>query len=106
MVAVPAVGWTRLRSMRKVVVFPAPLGPRKPVTRPGSTTNDRLSTALTRLYCLVRPETTICPSDIDLLPCGGASTLLAAGLAGGLCPAIVRDPVNRTWAEGLPRVAA
>src|SRR5689334_24534627 len=72
MVAVPAVGRTRLSSMRSVVVLPAPFGPRNPVTRPGSTANDRLSTALTRLYCLVRPETTICPSDIDLLPGGGA----------------------------------
>src|SRR5689334_5902267 len=62
MVAVPAVGVTRLRIIRKVVVLPAPFGPRKPVTRPGSTSNDRLSTALTLRYCLVRPETTILPS--------------------------------------------
>src|SRR5437588_11946518 len=54
--------------MRSVVVLPAPLGPRKPVTRPGCTVNDRLSTALTFRYCLVRPETTICPSDMCLLP--------------------------------------
>src|SRR6266542_3628505 len=63
-VAVPAMGVTRLSSMRSVVVLPAPFGPRKPVTRPGSTVNDRSSTALTRLYCLVRPETTICPSMV------------------------------------------
>src|SRR5262245_61142316 len=61
MVAVPEVGSTRLSSMRRVVVFPAPLGPRKPVTRPGSTTNDRLSTALTPRYSLVSPDTTIRP---------------------------------------------
>ena len=36
MVAVPAVGVTRLSSMRSVVVLPAPFGPRKPVTRPGA----------------------------------------------------------------------
>src|SRR4051812_33991224 len=68
MVAVPAVGLTRLSTMRSVVVFPAPFGPRKPVTRPGSTTNDRLSTALTLRYCFVRPETTICPLDNVPLP--------------------------------------
>src|SRR2546430_7778270 len=68
MVAVPPVGLTRLSSIRSVVVLPAPLGPRKPVTRPGSTVNDRWSTALTRRYCLVSPETTICPSDMDPLP--------------------------------------
>src|SRR6185295_1563515 len=65
-VAVPAVGATRLSTIRSVVVLPAPFGPRNPVTRPGWTWNDRLSTALTRLYCLVSPETTICPSDIGL----------------------------------------
>ena len=31
--------------MRSVVVFPAPFGPRKPLTVPGSSENDRLSTA-------------------------------------------------------------
>ena len=31
--------------MRSVVVFPAPFGPRKPVTVPGSSANDRSSTA-------------------------------------------------------------
>src|SRR5690242_6191167 len=70
MVAEPESGVTRFRTMRSVVVLPAPFGPRKPVTRPGSTVNDRLSTALTFLYTLVRPETTICPSDIGLLPLG------------------------------------
>ena len=31
--------------MRSVVVFPAPFGPRKPLTVPGSSANDRSSTA-------------------------------------------------------------
>ena len=35
MVAVPAVGVTRPSSIRSVVVLPAPLGPRNPVTLPG-----------------------------------------------------------------------
>src|SRR6266511_2603657 len=59
MVADPAVGLTRLSSTRSVVVLPAPFGPRKPVTRPERTLNDRSSTARTFLYCLVRFRTTI-----------------------------------------------
>src|SRR4051794_30003281 len=65
MVAVPAVGRTRFSTIRSVVVLPAPFGPRNPVTRPGSTVNDRSSTARSFRYTLVRPETTICPSDIS-----------------------------------------
>src|SRR5215472_10646455 len=37
MVAVPLSGAARPSSIRSVVVLPAPLGPRKPVTRPGPT---------------------------------------------------------------------
>jgi hypothetical protein len=33
--------------MRSVVVFPDPFGPKNPVTRPGSTSKDRSSTAKT-----------------------------------------------------------
>ena len=43
--------------MRSVVVFPAPLGPRKPVTDPGSTVKLRSSTARTAPKVLVRPVT-------------------------------------------------
>ncbi len=45
-------GVTRLSSIRRVVVLPAPFGPRKPVTRPGATVNDRSSTARTLLVLL------------------------------------------------------
>src|SRR6476660_2247317 len=78
MVAVPAVGVTRLSSIRRVVVLPAPFGPRKPVTRPASTVNDRSSTARTFLYTLVRPDTTICPMDTPSL---GPPPLSARGSA-------------------------
>jgi len=47
MVAAPEVGATRPSSIRRVVVLPAPLGPRKPVTVPGSTSKSRRSTANT-----------------------------------------------------------
>jgi len=46
-VALPAVGRIRPRSIRRVVVLPAPLGPRKPVTEPGSTVKLRFCTAVT-----------------------------------------------------------
>ena len=43
--AVPLVGRIRPSSARSVVDLPEPLGPRKPVTRPASTVNERSSTA-------------------------------------------------------------
>src|SRR3954462_6712918 len=43
----PRVGRTRPSSARSVVVFPEPLGPRKPTTRPGETEKLRSSTART-----------------------------------------------------------
>jgi hypothetical protein len=42
-----------------VVVFPAPFGPRNPVTLPGSTVNERSLTATFSPYLLVRPRTSI-----------------------------------------------
>src|SRR5689334_24689034 len=42
-----------------VVDFPAPLGPTNPVTTPGSTRNDKRSTASVFPYRLVRPFTSI-----------------------------------------------
>src|SRR5215217_9713182 len=45
--------------MRIVVDLPAPFGPRKPVTRPGSTVKEMSSTAALAPYVLVRPCATI-----------------------------------------------
>src|SRR5215472_13717119 len=59
MVAVPLVGAARPSSIRSVVVLPAPLGPRKPVTRPGPTSKLKPSTAVTAPYRLVRWSTLI-----------------------------------------------
>ena len=53
------VGRTRPSSMRRVVVLPAPLGPRKPVIRPGSTSKLRSSTAVKVPKRLVRPRTSM-----------------------------------------------
>src|SRR4051812_7882619 len=77
MVAVPESGWTSPSSMRSVVVLPAPLGPRKPVTLPGSTTKLSWSTARTLPNVLVRAPTTIRPSK------GGSGAAAEAGAASG-----------------------
>jgi hypothetical protein len=52
-VTLPAVGWSSPRMSRMVVVFPAPFGPRNPVTMPGRTVNVRSSTAAFPPYRLV-----------------------------------------------------
>src|SRR5205085_3880204 len=58
-VAVPSVGGRKQVSMRMVVVFPAPFGPRKPTICPFVTSKEMLSTAIVRAYLLVRPLTVI-----------------------------------------------
>ncbi len=50
---------------RIVVDFPAPLGPRKPVTRPGRAVNVTSSTAVKPPYVLVRESTVIMGSTVD-----------------------------------------
>src|SRR3954454_3662895 len=62
MVAVPAVGWSIPRISRLVVVLPAPLVPRKPVTTPGSTEQVRSSTARVRPNTFVSPVKSIIES--------------------------------------------
>jgi hypothetical protein len=49
----PAVGLANPTIMRMVVDLPAPLGPRNPVTIPGWTVNDTLSTTVFAPYFLV-----------------------------------------------------
>src|SRR5262245_51719969 len=55
--ASPAVGSASPSSSRRVVVLPAPFGPRKPVTVPGRSENVRSSTATTSSKRLVRERT-------------------------------------------------
>src|SRR5690242_2221864 len=88
MVAVPAVGRTRFSSMRRVVVLPAPLGPRNPVTRPGRASNDRPSTARTVLYTLVSPFTRMPSSAMGFAP----FVTLARRLGARACRAPSRTP--------------
>src|SRR5215467_12139088 len=58
-VTFPPLGRSRPRISRIVVVLPAPFGPRNPVIFPGSTVNDRLSTAIVSPYRLVRLRASI-----------------------------------------------
>src|SRR3712207_7877506 len=55
----PDVAGTRPVIIRIVVVLPAPLGPRKPVTVPGSSSNETASTTVRSPYFLVSPLTVI-----------------------------------------------
>src|SRR5918999_3321262 len=88
MVAVPAVGATRPRSIRRVVVLPAPLGPRKPATVPWSIWKSRWSTASTSPKRLVSPCTLI--AAIARLLAAGAEPVSPTTLRAG--PATVVGP--------------
>src|SRR5436853_5911210 len=58
-VAVPEVGNRNPVSMRIVVVFPAPFGPRKPTISPFATSKEMWSTARLRAYLFVSSLTLI-----------------------------------------------
>src|SRR4051794_34373783 len=75
-------GSERPTSIRMVVVLPAPLGPRKPVTVPGSQRNVTSETTVRPPSCLVSPSVWIMPADS--WPAGFAATvggLRSPGLA-------------------------
>jgi hypothetical protein len=57
--ATPAVGRIRPSSIRRVVVLPAPFGPRNPATRPDGMSKVRSSTARTPPNCLRSDRTEI-----------------------------------------------
>ena len=56
--------------MRIVVDLPAPLGPRKPVTRPGSAVKLTWSTAVKSPYFLVTDSSVIMRSVLSVWPSG------------------------------------
>jgi hypothetical protein len=58
-VTVPLVGQSRPMIARIVVDLPDPLGPKNPVTRPGNTSNETLSTATVSPKRLVKPRISI-----------------------------------------------
>src|SRR5215210_5123164 len=69
----PLSGLERPTSIRIVVVLPAPLGPRKPVTVPGSQRNVTSETTVRPPSCLVSPLVWIMPADSR--PAGFAATV-------------------------------
>src|SRR3712207_4713996 len=76
--------------MRSVVVLPAPLGPRKPVTEPGSTVKLRSETARTEPKDLVSPRTSTRTGST----CGAAVAGMVAPRwagSGGVRPSHRRD---------------
>src|SRR5690242_20037548 len=88
---VPEVGASRPTIMRIVVDFPAPLGPRKPVTSPGRTVKVRSETAVTDPYRLVSSFISIMAIS---LPPGAA----------GVSKAPSRSGVGKSlpWGPGQP----
>ena len=79
---VPLVGASRPRMIRIVVVFPAPFGPRKPVTWPGRTVKLRPSTAVT--------------GPNRLISCRPRSRPLRARLAAGACEAALPERIRHS----------
>ena len=94
MVAEPAVGATSPSSIRSVVVFPAPLGPRSPTTRPGASCTVRSSTATTSPKRLVRPSKAM--TDMDRCP-------LVSGGIGDRCPPMATVRIGRRGVVGRAR---
>src|SRR5690349_8566158 len=84
MVALPASGRVSPTMIRRVVDFPAPFGPRKPVTRPGRAVKLTSSTASVVPYCLVSFSTVImCQlADFGLMGGVGAGFVPMGGSAG------------------------
>src|SRR5215470_17324225 len=77
----PLVGSSRPRIIRIVVDFPAPFGPRKPVTVPGRTVNVRSETAVVVPYRFVSSWISIMTTTVPngRLPVIGAYSLPRLG---------------------------
>src|SRR5579871_5669285 len=81
-----------------VVDFPAPLGPRNPVTTPGSTTKLNPSTAVLSPYRLVKPSISITRDpSLDAL---GLGRKPASGACGGTVVALRRGDFRHTGQRG------
>src|ERR1700694_5138636 len=87
MSAVPDVGATRPQSIRSVVVFPAPLAPRKPKISPRATWKLTPSTADTtpyRLTSCLASTAAVGPGSVEVIVCR-----VPVGRAGPLAPVAV-----------------
>src|SRR4249919_688361 len=74
--ALPPVGCMSVHSTEIVVVLPAPLGPRKPNSSPGSTENEMPSTAVKSPKRLTRPSTS---TALEPAPFGKATDVETTG---------------------------
>src|SRR5882724_7255327 len=83
MSAVPTVGESRPRITRIVVVLPAPVGPRKPVTFPGWTAKLSPSTAVTGPKRLVSPLTSMTTALTEGRRCSRSGGADCAGACSG-----------------------
>src|SRR3954454_3229012 len=93
--------------MRIVVVLPAPLGPRKPVTVPGSQRKVTSETMVRRPSCLVSPFVWIMPADSR--PAGFGATvcgLRSPGLAAVAGSDFGRGSRPPRWPSLHPRARA
>ena len=80
--AVPPVAGMKQARIRIVVVFPAPLGPRKPTTPPFSMLKETSRMAVTGPYCLVSRSTWIIERS-KFYHGWGQACVFALGLPGG-----------------------
>ena len=87
-VADPEVGRTRPSTIRIVVLLPAPLGPRKPVTHPGRASKVRSSTACTRPKRFVSPRAAIAGDPIGRTTPEGAWLVVVSIIV----VVLLRDP--------------
>ena len=113
--------------MRSVVLLPAPFGPRKPVTRPDSTVNERSRTACTFPKCLQTPSISIVLTALNLRrsarsaravpssppPAQPARAVSPAPTFSGVCPRSPSPPAPAPpprapamWRDRLPSVSS
>jgi hypothetical protein len=84
MSAWPALGRAIPTIALSAVVLPAPFGPRKPVTEPRRTLNERSSTAASSPYRFVRPSTVIAASVRSSIMLGGWAAPVSPSSLSGL----------------------
>ena len=103
---VPAVGVTSPSSIRRVVVLPAPFGPRKPVIRPGSTAKLRSSTARRRRTAWSAPRPRCVLRSCADRPRPGPATSVMRRTGPHRRPAADGDPDHRRGSAASRRTSA
>ena len=91
---VPAVGRMKSSMARIVVLFPAPLGPRKPKISPRATLSEMLFTACTEPYALAKRSISIADGPASNASTPEADVLSAAALTWSITLASPRSLVG------------